>query len=165
MTLPRPALLALLGGVLVVAVFAITRAAGGAGETADPAPVEPPARSGEQVARAAGDEPAAAKQKKADRGVPAALERALKRGQVVVLAFTQDGAADDAAVRDALRSLRDVPVFVADVRDLGDYQELVGSLAIDQAPAVVVVGRKRKARVLEGYVDPGTLAQQVEDAR
>lgn len=162
MTLPRPALIALLGGVLVLAAFVITRAVGAAGEDAAPAPVEEPARTEAQVAQATGAERPA--QEEAGSRVPAALERALKRGRVVVLAFTHDGA-DDAAVRDALRTLRGVPVFVSDVRDLGDYQDLVGELDIDQAPAVVVVGRQRKARVLEGYVDPGTLAQQVEDAR
>lgn len=165
MTLPRPALFAILGGVLILAVFAVTRTAGQTDEADAPAPAPTPAA--EAPARQAADtKPAEAEPKAPARSaVPAALERSLARGKVTVLAFTQRDSADDAAVRAALRSLSGVPVFVADVNDVGDYRPLVGSLDIDRAPSVVVVDREGKARVLEGYVDAGSLRQQVEDAR
>jgi hypothetical protein len=36
---------------------------------------------------------------------------------------------------------------------------------VAQAPAVVIVGKKRRARLIEGFVDAGTLRQHVVDAR
>ena len=166
MTLSRPALVAIIGGVLIVAVFALTRVAGQGGEEAGAAPAPAPAPAAETPAPAA-EEPAArpAAAKPEERGVPAGLERAIAKGRVAVLAFTQDGGAEDDAVRDAVDSLRGVPVFIDDVTNIAGYRKVVGQLELDRAPAVVIVRADGKAEVLEGYVDPGTLAQQVEDAR
>lgn len=166
MALPRPALIALLGGVLILALFALTRVAGQADDSTDDpaapaAAVEAPTSGGSEPGPA--DRPTSAKP--AASGIPAGLERAIERGRVAVVVFTQDGGAEDAAVRAAVRSLRGVPVFVDDVRDIADYQPVVGELDIDRAPAVVVVGKDAKAQVIEGYVDAGSLRQLVEDAR
>ncbi|MEX2196429.1 MAG: hypothetical protein WD844_14185 [Thermoleophilaceae bacterium] len=164
MTLPRPALFAILGGVLILAVFALTRATGQADDSGAAAPA--PAPAAEAPAPAAEEpvaEPAAAKP--ADSGVPAGLEQAIEKGQVAVLAFTQEGGAEDDAVRAAVGSLSGVPVFVDDVTEIAEYRKVVGELDLDRAPAVVIVRADGKAEVIEGYVDPGSLAQQVEDAR
>lgn len=165
MTLPRPALFAILGGVLILAVFALTRAVGQGGEEAGAAPA--PAPAAEAPAPAPDEQLAArpAPAKPEESGVPARLERAIEKGRVAVLAFTQDGGAEDDAVRVAVDSLRGVPVFIDDVADIADYRKVVGQLDVDRAPAVVIVRADGKAEVLEGYVDPGSLAQQVEDAR
>ena len=42
---------------------------------------------------------------------------------------------------------------------------MVSDLGVTQAPAVVIVGKDRKARLLEGYIDPVSLRQQVKDGR
>lgn len=170
MAVPRHVLIALIGGVLVLAVFAFTRVAGQSGDepaAAAPAPAPAalqPAPAGEQpgAQQPGAQQPA---EQAEEPGVPARLERALARGQVAVVAFTQKGGAEDSAVRSALDALRGVPVFIDDVRNIGAYREVVGQLAIERAPAVVVVDRNAKAQVVEGYVDAGSLRQLVEDAR
>lgn len=94
--------------------------------------------------------------------------RALERGKIVVVLFTQRGADDD-ATRSALRELTTkrssrVAVFRDRVSNLADYGPLAAGLGISRAPSVVVVDRDRRARVLEGYLDRGTLQQAVRDA-
>jgi hypothetical protein len=162
MVLPRPALIAILGGVLVLAVFAASRVAGQAeGETAsDPAPA-PAAQAPTPTPPV---QQASDPTKDAREGLPAAVERALARHQVFVLLFTQEGSDDD-ATRRSVGQLDGVRVFRAGIDKIGDYRRVVSELGIDQAPAVVIVGRDGQARLVEGYTDPGSLAQQVEDAK
>ncbi|MEA2178630.1 MAG: hypothetical protein QOG77_1927, partial [Solirubrobacteraceae bacterium] len=45
------------------------------------------------------------------------------------------------------------------------YGRLLENLGVSQAPAIVVIGRSGKARLVEGYVDGPSLAQVVADAR
>lgn len=159
MVLPRPALIAILGGVLVVAVFLVTRAAGPADEEAVPAP----APVAQTPAPAEPDAQPASAERESD-GLPAAVERALAAKQVFVVLFTQEGS-DDEATSAAVDQLDGVRVFRADIADIGDYRRVVSELGIDQAPAVVIVDGQGQARLVEGYVDAGSLSQQVEDAR
>ena len=159
MVLSRPALIAILGGVLAIAAFALTRVAAPADDGAAAVPA-PPA----SAQRAdAGTERAAAP--KREDGLPAGIERALARKQPFVVVFTQAGGSDDAATRAAVSQLHGIQVFGADIRRIGDYRRVVSDLGIDQAPAVVIVGRDGKASVVQGYTDAGSLAQQVEDLR
>ena len=100
-------------------------------------------------------------------GVPAEVGRALRDRQIVVLFFGQGGA-DDVATGDAvasLRGLKRVAVFTDGIQNLAKYPGIVSGLGVAQAPAIVIVGTERRARLIEGYVDPGTLRQQVVDAR
>lgn len=101
-------------------------------------------------------------------GMPLAVARALRNRETVVLYFRGSPSADDRATARAvagLRGQRGVAVFADRIGRLGRYRAVVGELGIAQAPAVVIVGRGRSARVVEGYVDPTTLAQDVADAR
>jgi len=121
-----------------------------------------PARERDKPARAARRAEAAL-----PAGVPADVGRALRDRQVVVLFFGQGGA-DDVATAEAvasLRGLKRVAVFRDGIQNLGKYAGVVSGLGVAQAPAVVVVGRQRRARLIEGFVDSGTLRQQVVDAR
>jgi len=100
-------------------------------------------------------------------GVPVDVGRALRDRQVVVLFFGQGGA-DDVATAEAvasLRGLKRVAVFRDGIQNLGKYARIVSGLGVAQAPAVVIVGTRRRARLIEGFVDSGTLRQQVVDAR
>lgn len=104
----------------------------------------------------------------ADADLPAGVARALAKSRTVVLFFYQRGSADDSATARAVASLRGrrgVAVFTAPISKLGDYRAVTGGLGVSQAPAVVIVGRKKQARVVEGYIDPETLAQEVADSR
>lgn len=89
-------------------------------------------------------------------------------GLVVVLAFLQDRGADEAATRAAVASPkrgRLAAVYTDNIDQIGRYGSVVGTLGIHQAPAVVIIDAKKKARLVEGYVDPESLAQEVSDAR
>jgi hypothetical protein len=136
---------------------------GGAMVGIDPAPgvdrVDPAG-----LAQSAGGEAAAQPDAVAGEGLPAPVARALDRNQVFVLLFTQDGS-DDEATSAAVKQLDGVKVFRADIADIGDYRRVVSEVGINQAPAVVIVDAEGRARLVEGYTDAGSLAQQVEDAR
>jgi hypothetical protein len=96
------------------------------------------------------------------------VTRAIEKGHVVVLGFFQTHAADDADTKAAVTSLRGrhlASVFTDDIDHIGRYGRVVGSIGIQQAPAIVIVDSHRHARLVEGYVDPETLAQEVSDAR
>ena len=101
-------------------------------------------------------------------GVPPSVKRALDKKRIVVLFFRQSGSADDVAVAGAVsaqRGRRGVSVFTDNIRRLARYRAVVGALGISQAPAVVIVGRNGEARVVEGFVDEGSLTQQVVDSK
>jgi hypothetical protein len=101
-------------------------------------------------------------------GMPIPVARALDARKTVVLFFRGSGSADERATARAvagLRGDRGVVVFSDRIGRLGRYRAVVGELGISQAPAVVIVDRGRSARVVQGYVDPATLAQDVADSR
>jgi hypothetical protein len=195
LSLPRPVLILVCGALVVLAAFMATRAVAPGdkhgGSTAafapssakpkapGPAPKVPPAKAKAKapaspapappVGPPAPAHPAAPKTTRpaAPTSGPAAAERALSRGHVVVLFFSQSGA-DDAAASDAVRALRkrrDVEIFSDTIDRLGGYMGTVSELGISRAPAIVIVGPDKQARVLEGYVDAETVRQSVKDAR
>ena len=81
--------------------------------------------------------------------------------------FSQRGADDATTARavGSLRGLKGVSVFRDGVKNLARYRAMLSGLGVAQAPAVVIVGRDRRAQVVEGFVDAGTLFQLVADAR
>jgi cytoskeletal protein RodZ len=208
MAVSRPVLLALLGAVLIGALYFATmggRDSGGdaAESAAAPTPTKPAAKAkskadspGAKRAKAAAAStktakaakaPAASAQASAGKaklvapqskpaapkaaapvGVPAAVTKALADKRVVVLFFYQRGSADDDATGKAVDSLRGrsgVKVFSAPITRLADFRGVTGGAGVSQAPAVVILGREGSARLIEGYVDSETLAQEVADAR
>lgn len=162
MAVSRPFVLALLGAVLAVATFASMRSAGDRAQAELPPKAEP-----EGPAAKATPTPGAKKPSAATAGVPPKVARALKSEKTVVLFFRQPGADDD-ATESAVRSLRGkkrVAVFSDGIAHLARYRLVVTGLGITQAPSVVIVGKSRKAVLIEGFVDKGSLTQQVLDAR
>jgi hypothetical protein len=166
MALPRPLLVALVGVVLAAAAFYATQSIGA--PTSDPAASSDAASAGSGTApgsTGAAAKPAARPAPETDE-LPRRVQRALAADKVIVLLFTQPGAADDDATNWASRALksRRVAVFRDRISDIGDYKKIVAGVGVAQAPATVVVDEDRKARVLEGYTDRGTLRQVVRDA-
>jgi hypothetical protein len=51
------------------------------------------------------------------------------------------------------------------VRNADRYESLLEDLGVNQAPAIVVIGRSGKASLIEGYIDAESLVQVVADAR
>jgi hypothetical protein len=85
-----------------------------------------------------------------------------------VLAFFQKRSADDAATREAVTAVKRrhlAAVYTDSIDQIGRYGPVVGNLGIHQAPSVVIIDAKKHARLVEGYVDPESLAQEVSDAR
>ena len=96
-------------------------------------------------------------------------ERAVADHKKVVILFENPRALDDKAVADSVRSLdrktKNVVVLTDDVRNVDNYGKLLENLGVNQAPAIVVIGRSGKAQLVEGYVDSTSLVQVVADAR
>jgi hypothetical protein len=94
--------------------------------------------------------------------------KALGRGDVVVFFFSRPGAADDTGSREAVKSLRGekgVSVFNVGFDDIDTYRPVLSGAAVSQVPAIVIVKAGKAGRLLEGFVDPATLRQNVADAR
>jgi hypothetical protein len=100
--------------------------------------------------------------------VPRAAADALAAGKVVVLLFTEKGAADDEATARAFSTLSqlgsEVETFRAGISEVGRYTGIVAQLGITQAPSIVIVRPDLRAvPPIEGYVDAQYLLQHVKD--
>jgi len=171
----RPLLIALAAAIVALVAFYATQS-GRTGDDSTAAPAEAPAAPAKPEIAAEAD--TAAKpgttadagpaERPADAGVPTPVRRALAGKGKVVLFFFRPGSADDRATGRAVARLRGTPgisVFSAPIGDLFEYRAVVDGLGISQAPAVVIVAGDGSARVVQGYVDPATLAQDVADTR
>ena len=185
MAVPRPVLLAVLGLALVSCVFLVTRSGSNESVTQAtkmgeaPAPAHalkapapsthtrPAHRAAPTTARPAANRPA---KPRPASGAPAEVERAataLGQGKVVVLFFSRPGAADDTATHQAvqsLQSMKGVAVFDASFDRIAAYRPMLSGLGISQVPATVIVRPGRRAVLFQGFVDSGTLRQNVADA-
>jgi hypothetical protein len=102
----------------------------------------------------------------ASLGLPGSVASAIGAHKTVVVLFYRRGSADDDATAKAASSVKgkNVAVFLASPKQFGSYRRLVGGLDLSGLPATVIVGKDRSARVLEGFVDGRTLAQEVADS-
>jgi len=99
---------------------------------------------------------------------PRKVARAVRQNRKVVIFFRSDRGLDDQATGEAVRALRrssEAAVFTDDVRSVERFGKLVEDLGVNQAPSIVVIDRRGNARLIEGYIDARTLAQEVADAR
>ena len=103
----------------------------------------------------------------APAGPAARVDRALRRNAVVVMFFRQRGADDDATAGavGSVRSRKGVGVMTLPIGKAPRYSVALGGISVTRAPTVVVLARKRRPVLLEGYVDSASLAQAVTDAR
>jgi hypothetical protein len=174
--LPRPALVAAFGVLVLAITFLVTKAGDDVGSVAAPVPtVTSSTATGTSTTTKTGTTSKAAKPAKpqqpnvaAGSGLPSDVARALNANKVVVLFFYEPAASDDQATRAAVRAVRKagggVSLFQDTVSRISDYRRVIGTLGISQSPAMVVIDRNRKAQLLEGYLDSGTIRQTVRDA-
>jgi hypothetical protein len=96
-------------------------------------------------------------------------ERAVADNRKVVIFFENPKGFDDRAVERSVQALdrrtKSVVVLTDDVRNADRYESLLEDLGVNQAPAIVVIGRSGKASLIEGYIDADSLVQVVADAR
>jgi hypothetical protein len=181
--LPRPALVAALGILVLAVTFFVTKAGDGNGSVAVPTPtVTKTTATGTGTGTTTSSTgtsttsttttPAKPKQPTvaAGSGLPSDVARALNSSKIVVLFFYEPAASDDQATRAAIRAVRSaggggVSLFQDTVSRISDYRRVVGTLGISQSPAMVVIDRNRNAELLQGYLDAGTIRQTVRDAR
>ena len=185
----RPAILAVLGIAVLAITFLVTKPGDDSGgSAAAPATTSTTATTAtgtdtttttgtETTSTDTGTTTTPAKQKQPDvqagGGLPSDVARALNDRKVVVLFFYEPAASDDQATRAAVRAARSaanpaagrvVALFQDVVARISDYRRVTGSLGISQSPAMVVIDRNRKATLLQGYLDSGTIRQTVRDA-
>jgi hypothetical protein len=181
--LPRPAIVALLGVLVLAVTFLVTKPGDDAGRVSAPAPAATTntdtTASGTDTTTSTSTgttttgttakpaQPAV----KAGPGLPSGVAQALNAHKVVVLFFYERAASDDLATAAAVRAVRTaggsggkVRLFQDLVARISDYRRVVGELGISQSPALVVIDRNRKAELLQGFVDAGTIRQTVRDA-
>jgi hypothetical protein len=195
MALPRPALLGIIGALLVAIAFTASHKLGKSGSSATPTPAPAhvatpkPAHAtnaGSKPVKHAAAAPAkpvkhsaakksapvkastpAGQEAGAAVGLPIKVAQAFAKHQVVVLYFGGAGA-DDTLTADSVRALKasaghGTAVFMDKLSNLADYRRVVEGLNVSQAPSIVIVDRSQKAQVLEGFIDAGSLRQDVAD--
>ena len=102
------------------------------------------------------------------RRIPRKVEAAVGAHKRVVLLFYQRNGLDDRATAGAVASLRKratTSVFTDSIDNLAAYGQLVQSVGVTRAPSIVIIGRSGRARLVDGYIDPSALAQEVADTR
>jgi hypothetical protein len=100
-------------------------------------------------------------------GLPLKVAQAFAGHRVVVLYFGAQGA-DDTLTAASVRELKasagsGVTVLMDKLSNLADYRRVVEGLDVSQAPSIVIVNRDRKAQLLDGFIDAGSLRQAVAD--
>lgn len=102
----------------------------------------------------------------ASSGLPLSVLKAIADKKVLVMLFWNPKAADDAAVRREMRSVKGKSVFkhVADIKSVARYSSLTRGVNLAQSPTIMVVDRKLQATALTGFVDAAEIRQAVADA-
>lgn len=170
--LPRPAIIAALGVIVLAVTFLVTKAGDNGGSVATPPPAATTTATSSTSTGTTTTAATTAKPKQptvaAGSGLPSGVARALNANEVVVLFFYDPAASDDQATRAAIRAVHSaggrVALFQDTVAHISRYRRVVGSLGISQSPAMVVIDRNRQAQLLQGYLDSGTIRQTVRDA-
>jgi len=181
--LPRPAIIAAIGAAILALTFVITHKGSDTGTSA-PVTTSGATSSSTTTSTSTSTTSTTATQTttttkkpaqpvlEAGPGLPADVARALNAGKVVVLFFYEPAAADDQATKADVRAVRAtagaaagrVRLFQDIVARISDYRRAIGGLGISQTPAMVVIDKHRNAKLLEGYLDAGTIRQSVADA-
>lgn len=114
--------------------------------------------------------PAATPARPAASGDPSApILAAIGRGHTEVVLFAGTKASDDRAVRAAVgrigRHGGKVDVHIVPISQVGKYEAITRGVTVQQAPTVLVIGRKKAARTLVGFTTTAELNQLVGDVR
>jgi hypothetical protein len=99
---------------------------------------------------------------------PHKVARAVRNHQKVVILFRNPRGLDDQANTEAIRALRGqtkAKVFTDDIRSVDRFGPIVEEVGVNQAPSIVIIDRRGKAHLIEGYIDSRALAQEVADVR
>jgi hypothetical protein len=100
--------------------------------------------------------------------LPADMRAAIDHHKVIVLLFWQNRSPEDRAVHSAVAGLSRhggaVKVKIAPIGAVGRYSKITAGVDVLQSPTVIVVDRKRHARMFVGFVDQANIEQAVRGA-
>jgi hypothetical protein len=171
--LPRPVLIAIVGGLAAIALLFVSRRGGEETVVSPSAPVESTAGSqsgtqantGEAKQGAAG---AGEAEKSPPRTLPSAVKSALDAHKVVAVMFYNPKSPDDLSVKSAVENIPTrggkVATFTEKFDDVARYTRLTGQQTINQTPTVIVVDPQGNGRMATGFRDQETVDQLVVDA-
>jgi hypothetical protein len=93
---------------------------------------------------------------------PAAPKAAASTAGVTVLLFAGQGA-DDAVARQVVRSVRrpGVRTIIASIDDVARYSALLGTLQVQAAPTILVIGADHAAQQITGLPDRAVVEQAI----
>ena len=177
-SLPRPALIAIVGGVAALALLFTMRRGGE--ETTPPAPA-PTQSTGQDATGAAtgtqsgtqaqqGQRGGASSQTSSasERALPQRVERALDAKKVVAVLFYNPKSVDDLSVKRSVESISSrggkVATFTDEFENVARYVRLTAPAAVTQTPTIVVVDRRGNGRFATGFRDTASVDQLVVDA-
>jgi len=99
---------------------------------------------------------------------PRKVAKAVRKHQRVVILFQNPRGLDDQATAEAARTVRgqtNARVFIDDIRSVDRFGPILQDVGVNQAPSIVIIDRRGKTRLIEGFTDSRALAQEVADAR
>lgn len=193
MSTPRPAFLVLLGAaVLAIAIFTVTRSSGDNNNASQPesssskgvdksksGSTGSPAQKSEPSTKTPAPKTSSSTKvqvpKSTDQSgatplsVPPSVAGALVKHKVVVVLFWSRKDSEDRKVKSAVDRLRGnvskskVAIFTDSPKRVASYSLVANG--VSQSPALVVIDRARKARIVQGYVDYASILQMVREAR
>jgi hypothetical protein len=102
------------------------------------------------------------------RLIPRKVEAAVAAHKKVVVFFYQRNGVDDRPTAASVLSLHKrtkALIFSDTIENLAAYGQVVQSVGVTRAPSIVIIGPKGRARLVDGYIDPSALAQEVSDTR
>jgi hypothetical protein len=173
-SLPRPVLIAIVGGLAAITLLFISRR-GGSEEVVSPAaPAEQqqaPAQAGTQAKAGEakqGGAGAGEAEKSPPRTLPTGVKNALDAHKVVALMFYNPKSPDDLSVKRSVEGISThggkVATFTDKLDNVARYTRLTGQQTVNQTPTVIVVDPQGNGRMATGFRDQETVDQLVVDA-
>jgi hypothetical protein len=179
-TLPRPALLAIVGVVLLGGVFFVTHKPSTT-SSSTPAPTQTPNAAQSPTAKAGSSASATQPNQGKDKvtpanqsqtgpagpGLPTPVKQALDAHKVVVILFWNPRAIDDRSVKasvDRLPHRKHLAVFSDGVGNLSRYTRITAAASVSTTPSLVIVNPKGQAEVVTGYLDYETIRQYIQNS-
>lgn len=163
---PRPVYLIILGVALAALVYLLVIRGNGGEEKPAPKPVAP-SQTQTQKQSSATPKPDTSSEPSPVRLPPTVASAMLKRRVVVVLFWSKRGSVDRQVKQSVDRIRKNEPkskiaVFYSSPSRIADYSFIAGD--VSQTPAIVVVDRSYKTKLLEGYIDYSSILQHIREA-
>jgi hypothetical protein len=174
-SLPRPVLIAVVGGLAAIALLFVTRRGGNEEVVSPAAPVEQQQQAGSQAgtqAKAGEAQPGGAgageAEKSPPRTLPTRVKNALDAHKVVAVMFYNPKSPDDLSVKSAVEGISTrggkVVTVTEKLDNVARYTRLTGQQTVNQTPTVIVVDPQGNGRMATGFRDQETVDQLVVDA-